>query len=198
MNDSTRQKIMDAAGKLFSEKGYSETTTLAIAAEAGVNETTIFRNFGSKKNLYMEIFCANTPGVEDILLNGLTNGADLRKDLSLMFREYINTCVQHIPNYRLSVQQVDELRDQAFYSRSSDRFESMKTQMVSYLNMLKSFGRIIDTECAALSEFLFSLFMIKAPQVAGADAETNSQAQEALVQECTEYFYEFLSQDRNG
>lgn len=198
MNDSTRQKIMDAAGRLFSEKGYSETTTLAIAAESGVNETTIFRNFGSKKNLYMEIFCANTPGVEDILLKGLTNGADLKKDLSLMFREYINTCVQHIPNYRLSVQQVDELRDQEFYSRSSDRFESMKTQMVSYLNMLKSFRRIIDTDCAALSEFLFSLFMIKAPEFAGVDAKANRQAQESLVQECTEYFYEFLSQDRNG
>lgn len=193
MNDATRQKILDAAGKLFAEKGYSETTTLAIAAESGVNETTIFRNFGSKKNLYMEIFCANTPGAEDILLSGLTNGADLKEDLSLMFREYIGICVQHIPNYRLSVQQVDELRDQAFYSQSSGRFENMRSQMVSYLNMLKSFGRIIDTDCAALSEYLFSLFMIKAPQFAGADAEANSRAQEALVQECTEYFYEFLA-----
>ncbi len=193
MHDAARQKIMDAAGKLFAEKGYSETTTLAIAAQAGVNETTIFRNFGSKKNLYREIFCANTPGAEDILLNGLTNGADLKKDLSLMFREYVNTCVQHIPNYRLSVQQVDELRDQAFYAESADRFENMKTQMVSYLNLLKSFGRIKDADCAALSEYLFSLFMIKAPQLAGADAEANNRAQEALVQECTEYFYELLA-----
>lgn len=198
MNDATRQKIMDAAGKLFAEKGYSETTTLAIAAESGVNETTIFRNFGSKKNLYMEIFCANTPGAEDILLSGLTNGADLKEDLSLMFREYVSTCVQHIPNYRLSVQQVDELRDQAFYAQSSGRFENMKTQMVSYLNMLKSFGRIIETDCTALSEYLFSLFMIKAPEFAGAGAEANSRAQEALVQECTEYFYEFLRNDRNS
>lgn len=192
MNDSTRQRIMDAAGRLFAEKGYTETTTLAIAKESGVNETTIFRNFGNKKNLYMEIFCANTPGAEDILLSGLTNGADLKKDLSLLFREYINTCVQHIPNYRLSVQQVDELRGLTFYQESASRFDNMTAQMVSYLNMLKSFGRIIDTDCEALSELLFSLFMVKAPEFASSDAESDSVL-ERFVDECTEYFYELLA-----
>lgn len=192
MNDSTRQKIMDAAGRLFAEKGYTETTTLAIAKESGVNETTIFRNFGNKKNLYMEIFCANTPGAEDILLSGLTNGADLKKDLSLLFREYINTCVQHIPNYRLSVQQVDELQGLTFYQESANRFDNMTAQMVSYLNMLKSFGRIIDTDCEALSELLFSLFMVKAPEFAGADVE-NDPVLGRFVDECTEYFYELLA-----
>lgn len=192
MNDTTRQKIMDAAGRLFSEKGYTETTTLAIAKESGVNETTIFRNFGNKKNLYMEIFCANTPGAENILLHGLTNGADLKKDLSLMFREYINTCVQHIPNYRLSVQQVDELQGLTFYTESASRFDNMTAQMVSYLNMLKSFGRIIDTDCEALSELLFSLFMVKAPEFAGGEPE-NDEALEQFVDECTEYFYELLA-----
>lgn len=191
-NDTTRQKIMDAAGRLFAEKGYTETTTLAIAKESGVNETTIFRNFGNKKNLYMEIFCANTPGAEDILLSGLTNGADLKKDLSLMFREYINTCVQHIPNYRLSVQQVDELQGQTFYQESANRFDNMAAQMVSYLNMLKSFGRIIDTDCEALSELLFSLFMIKAPEFTGTDVE-NDPVLERFTAECTEYFYELLA-----
>lgn len=192
MNDTTRQRIMDAAGRLFSEKGYTETTTLAIAKESGVNETTIFRNFGNKKNLYMEIFCANTPGAEDILLRGLTNGTDLKKDLSLMFREYINTCVQHIPNYRLSVQQVDELQGLTFYTESAGRFDNMTAQMVSYLNMLKSFGRIIDTDCEALSELLFSLFMVKAPEFAGAEPGSD-EALERFADECTEYFYELLA-----
>lgn len=192
----TRRRIMDAAGKLFAEKGYTETTTVAIAKEAGVNETTIFRNFGNKKNLYIEIFCANTPGVEDILLNGLTNGVQLKQDLLLMFREYINTCVQHIPNYRLSVQQIDELEGQAFFRESANRFENMKSQMVSYLNMLKSFGKIVDTDCEALSEYLFSLFLIKAPQFAGkgeSDPEENKSMQEEFAQECADYVYRLIA-----
>ena len=161
---TVRQRIINAAGKLFAEKGYTETSTAAIAKAAGVNESSVFRNFGSKRNLYIEIFCANTPGVENILLSGLTYGENLREDLSLMFQEYLNTCVQHIPNYRLSVQQIDDLEDHAFYLKATNRFDNMETQMISYLSILKSVGRIADTDCVALSEFLFSLFLIKAPQ----------------------------------
>lgn len=196
MNAVTRQKIMDAAGRLFIEKGYTETTTLAIAREAGVNETTLFRNFGNKKNLYKEIFCANTPGAEDILLNGLTNGENLKEDLTLIFREYIATCIQHLPNYRLSVQQIDELQDHTFYLQSANRFENMRTQMVSYFNMLQLCGRIADTDCVALSEFLFSMFLIKAPQFVErgeAGVEMNEQAKEEFAKECTEYVYQLLA-----
>ena len=194
--DAAQQKIVEAASRLFAEKGYSETTTLAIAREAGVNETTIFRNFGSKKNLYAAIFCANTPGVEEILLNGLTDGENLKEDLSLMFREYITTCIQHIPNYRLSVQQIDELDDRAFYLEAMNRFESMKTQMISYLSKLESMGKIVETDCAALSEYLFSLFLVKAPQFVGKDGqgdETNDQTREAFTRECVEYAYQLLA-----
>lgn len=195
-NKVVRKRIMDAAARLFAEKGYTETTTLAIAREAGVNESSIFRNFGSKRNLYVEIFCANTPGAEDILLAGLTYGEDLEKDLSLMFKEYIGTCVQHLPNYRLSVQQIDDLQDSAFYLESANRFESMKTQMIAYLNELKRMGRVADTDCEALSEYLFSLFLIKAPQFVKrgqAGLEVDERAQEEFAQECTEYVYKLLA-----
>ena len=49
--DDTRRRIIDAANALFGRIGYRRATTRAIAAEAGVNEVTIFRHFGSKKNL---------------------------------------------------------------------------------------------------------------------------------------------------
>lgn len=41
-------RILDAANDLFGERGYSATTTRALAERAGVNEVTIFRLFGSK------------------------------------------------------------------------------------------------------------------------------------------------------
>lgn len=51
-NNETSKKIMKVALKLFSEQGYYPTTTKQIAEEAGVNELTIFRHFGSKSNLF--------------------------------------------------------------------------------------------------------------------------------------------------
>jgi AcrR family transcriptional regulator len=54
-SDQTRNRIIEAASKLFSEKGYAGSTTRAIAEKAGVNEVTLFRHFGSKENLAREI-----------------------------------------------------------------------------------------------------------------------------------------------
>jgi len=51
----TRNRILEAASKLFSEMGYAGTTTRAIAELAGVNEVTLFRHFGTKEKLAREI-----------------------------------------------------------------------------------------------------------------------------------------------
>ncbi|MGP8190120.1 MAG: TetR/AcrR family transcriptional regulator [Methanobacterium sp.] len=55
MTNNTKQKILDAALKEFAKKGYDATTTRSISKTAGFTETTIFRKFGNKKNLYQEI-----------------------------------------------------------------------------------------------------------------------------------------------
>jgi AcrR family transcriptional regulator len=49
--DETRGRIIEAASRLFVERGFSGATTRAIAEKAGVNEVTLFRHFGSKQNL---------------------------------------------------------------------------------------------------------------------------------------------------
>ena len=46
-----RQKLLDAAGRVFAEVGFRGATTRRIAEEAGVNEVTLFRQFGSKAHL---------------------------------------------------------------------------------------------------------------------------------------------------
>ncbi len=48
-----RKKLIDAALELFSNQGVTETTTRQIADRAGVNEVTIFRQFGNKHGLML-------------------------------------------------------------------------------------------------------------------------------------------------
>jgi AcrR family transcriptional regulator len=50
-SEQTRDRIMQAASQLFTEKGFAGTTTRAIAELAGVNEVTLFRHFGTKEKL---------------------------------------------------------------------------------------------------------------------------------------------------
>ena len=49
-----RCRILDAARKVFGEYGFRGATTRRIAQEAGVNEVTLFRTFGSKAALISE------------------------------------------------------------------------------------------------------------------------------------------------
>lgn len=61
--NSTDEKIIKATFRILQHDGVVKATTKRIAAEAGVNEVTIFRKFQNKKNLiditkeyYLEIF----------------------------------------------------------------------------------------------------------------------------------------------
>lgn len=52
---TTREKILETALKLFSEKGYLGATTKEIAKKAGIAEVTLFRHFPSKELLFEEV-----------------------------------------------------------------------------------------------------------------------------------------------
>lgn len=49
----SRQKLIQAALALFTTQGITETTTRQIAERAGVNEVTLFRQFGNKHGLLL-------------------------------------------------------------------------------------------------------------------------------------------------
>ncbi|HXG95057.1 MAG TPA: TetR/AcrR family transcriptional regulator [Blastocatellia bacterium] len=50
-----RLQIVNVAAELFSQKGFSGTTTKEIADRAGVSEAIIFRHFATKDDLYTAI-----------------------------------------------------------------------------------------------------------------------------------------------
>lgn len=54
-SDPVRQRIMDAAERLFSEEGFAATSLRQITAEAGVNLAAVNYHFGSKENLHLEL-----------------------------------------------------------------------------------------------------------------------------------------------
>ena len=54
MSNDVREKIISAAMTAYAESGFQGATTRRVAEIAGVNEVTIFRNFGSKAALMDE------------------------------------------------------------------------------------------------------------------------------------------------
>jgi TetR/AcrR family transcriptional regulator, regulator of cefoperazone and chloramphenicol sensitivity len=53
--DETRQRVVEAARKLFGARGFDGTTIDAIAREAGVATPTVYAAFGSKRGLVAEL-----------------------------------------------------------------------------------------------------------------------------------------------
>ena len=53
--NSTRERILSAAEKLFAEKGYKETTTREIVREAGASLSSLQAHFQGKENVYFEV-----------------------------------------------------------------------------------------------------------------------------------------------
>jgi AcrR family transcriptional regulator len=58
---ASRQKLLAAAARIYGESGFRGATTRRIADEAGVNEVTLFRLFGSKSALIAEAIREHAP-----------------------------------------------------------------------------------------------------------------------------------------
>ena len=52
---STRQRLIEAAGELFAEKGFKETTVREISECAGANLAAVNYHFGDKEKLHEEV-----------------------------------------------------------------------------------------------------------------------------------------------
>ncbi len=98
--ESTRQRIIAAALRLFGEQGYSRTSTRAIAAEAGVNEVTLFRHFGSKKNLLMACVDAFNEGGFAVNFECHLTG-DYAQDIPIMARLQMRDMAERFEMLRL-------------------------------------------------------------------------------------------------
>lgn len=51
----TRQLLLEAAGGVFAERGYRDTTVRAVCRRAGVNVGAVNYHFGDKEHLYLEV-----------------------------------------------------------------------------------------------------------------------------------------------
>ena len=53
--EQTRQRVLDAAAKLFEERGYEGASIAAIAEEAGVSAESVYAHFRNKRTLLGEL-----------------------------------------------------------------------------------------------------------------------------------------------
>ena len=83
MNETTdaRQRVLDAAERLFAQKGFSSVTLRDIAAEIGIRHTSLYHHApGGKEQLFVEVTERNFRHHQDGLNAAITNAAPHIRD----------------------------------------------------------------------------------------------------------------------
>ncbi len=70
---STRRRLIEAAGRLFAEKGFKETTVRSICEQAGANLAAVNYHFRDKEGLYEEVILS--------ILNNIREEFPVDKDI---------------------------------------------------------------------------------------------------------------------
>ena len=147
----TRQRLLTAAARIYGRDGLTGATTRAIAAEAGVNEVTLFRHFQTKERLLAAVVGQNfgpqpvtTPG------SGPVPTDNLRADLLQLARRYEALLAENLPLVRAMLGEIQHHGREHERSVFKGVFRPLKETLVARLEIARAAGQIRAGLSAAL------------------------------------------------
>lgn len=154
---STDEKIINATFEILQEEGFSKATTKKIAAKAGVNEVTIFRNFTNKHNLveatkdyYRQLFINK---LEDIFAYGEDDG--IEEYLKISFFGILNLTEKDLSIMRIAMEEVREDPDKTILL--SDITDVILDKLEEFFKLKIEKGVIREVNPKALSIMCFGM-----------------------------------------
>jgi AcrR family transcriptional regulator len=81
----TRQRVLAAARRLFSEEGYEGATIRDIAAAAGMSTGAVFANFSDKADLFREIMIVDMARLAELMRDAAALGDEVEDVLLRIF-----------------------------------------------------------------------------------------------------------------
>lgn len=149
----TREKIIQAAIKLFQEAGYEGTTSNDVAAEAGVSVGSFYTYFVDKRQLLLTIFDRLADDLFKVIFEGLKAEHLFDSKLRPMIRQAIAKAIEdkqrHSGLHRVIYQMV--LKDAEFAARQKDLMERSILKLTELISLANKAGLTwdIDVEAAA-------------------------------------------------
>lgn len=100
-----RRKVLDAAARLFAERGVDAVSLDAVAAEAGVGKGTVFRRFGDRPGLAAALLDEQERALQQAILSGpppLGPGASPTRRAVAFTRAYLDYLLANPELVRMS------------------------------------------------------------------------------------------------
>jgi TetR/AcrR family transcriptional regulator len=99
--DARRERILEVAMELFSQKGYSATSMSAIARAVGIDQSTMYYWFKSKEHLLDAIVSLHGKTVEYAHLVAGMEGTWSARLYALVYHDVLNLCLLPVDFYEL-------------------------------------------------------------------------------------------------
>jgi len=154
----TDDKIMEAALKLFAEKGYIGAGTRFIAEEAGFSEMTLFRKFKTKENLFKKVLIQNQEKVLEDFNSIVTSQEikDPKKGLKILFENLLEKMEDNFQFITIVINERTRIRELKYI-----KIEQITAYLGEYLKKQKIFEKSeIDFQIFGLMIFSFLYFLI--------------------------------------
>lgn len=135
-----QQKIVEAAIKIFAEKGFANTSTSEIAAEAGVAEATIFRHYGTKDNLLLSVILPFLKDFIPYMIQEVLN--DLMAQNPKTFEDFLRALIKNRIDFINNNKKLFQILVKEVIYR--EEFKQELKPLVSE-NIIKHFGKITET-----------------------------------------------------
>ncbi len=111
MTPEIKNRILSAAARVYSQHGFRGATTRLIATEAGVNEVTLFRTFGSKAELLQAMLQSQVSAhAAPILSDDISNPQETLSEWCASLIEYVR---EHAHMIRKTIAEAEERPDAA-------------------------------------------------------------------------------------
>ncbi len=135
--ERTRQAIIEAGLRLFSEKGFNGATTREIAKDAGIAEITLFRHFQTKESLFEEVISRYSflPALRNLLPE--ISNLPYEDALMVIAREFLNTLYLRKDLIRIMLTEIHRYPEQMQRVYNSLIDEVIKTLASYFENMQK-------------------------------------------------------------
>ena len=150
-NSEKEQLILDAALKIFEQKGFNAATTSEIAKEAGVAEGTIFRYFKTKKDILRKVLVKAieilAPQIISKPIEILTNtdGVDEKEILKKILKERVTFLTNHLPIIKTVFAEAlvhDDIRESVF----ENIIKKVKVSFDNFFDKMVSQGKFRNVD----------------------------------------------------
>jgi AcrR family transcriptional regulator len=156
MSEEIRHRILAAAARVYAQYGFRGATTRLIATEAGVNEVTLFRTFGSKSQLLQTMLQSQVSATAAPVLSN--DAADPQAELTRwcgLLMEYLRG---HADVVRQTIAEAEERPDAA--CAACEGPSTAGASLAVYVEHLREQG-MTDPEAdveTAVSMFMSAMF----------------------------------------